>query len=129
MLHSREAASLAFSAKPRFLIFALGTQKKTLTIVAADTKSCIWLAKNRPEMKSMLWDTLLSSLCLWFWFLFAVWVLFLFVCFTNCLTPAFFTQKLWSFSCLSGRALDLRADLRLVALSIFTSLNLGLPVS
>ena len=51
------------------------------------------------------------------------------VCFTNCLTSAFFTQKLWSFSCLSGRALDLRIDLRLVALSIFTSLNLGLPVS
>ena len=60
---------------------------------------------------------------------FAVWVLFLFVCFTNCLTPAFFTQKLWSFSCLSGRALDLRVDLCLVALSILTSLNHGLPVS
>ena len=71
----------------------------------------------------------LWCLVVWSCFLFAVWVLFLFVCFTNCLTPAFFTQKLWSFSCLSGRALDLRVDLCLVALSIFTSLNLGLPVS
>ena len=55
--------------------------------------------------------------------------LLLAVCFQNCLTPAFFTQKLWSLSSLSGRALDLRVDLRLVALSIFTSLSLGLPVS
>ena len=48
-------------------------------------------------------------------------MLFLFVGFTNCLTSAFFTQKLWSFSCLGGRTLDLRLDLRPVALSIFTS--------
>ena len=79
-------------------------------------------------------------LCLWWscgvwlfgclvWFFVAVWVLFLSVCFPNCLTPAFFTQKLWSFSCLSGRALDLRVDLCLFALSIVTSLNHGLPVS
>ena len=33
------------------------------------------------------------------------------------------------FSCLSGRALDLRVDLRLAAPSFFTSLKLGLPVS
>ena len=33
------------------------------------------------------------------------------------------------FSCLSGRALDLRVDLRLLAPSFFTSLKLGLPVS
>ena len=40
-----------------------------------------------------------------------------------------FTQKLWSVSGLSGRALDLRLDLCLGAPSIFTSLKLGLPVS
>ena len=40
-----------------------------------------------------------------------------------------FTQKLWSVSCLSGRALDLRLDLCLGAPSFFTSLKLGLPVS
>ena len=40
----------------------------------------------------------------------------------NCLIRLFFTQKLWSLSSLSGRALDLLRDLCLGTPSIFTSL-------
>ena len=39
------------------------------------------------------------------------------------------TKVVEFFTCLSGRALDLRVDLGLVALRILTSLNHGLPVS
>ena len=53
-----------------------------------------------------------------FWFLFAFWFGSCLFCFTNSLTPSSFTQKLWSFSCLSGKALNLRVDLRLVAPSL-----------
>ena len=63
MSRSKEAAFPAFFTKLGFLIFALGTQKKTLTIVAVGIKYCILLAKNRREMKSMLWDTLMSFRC------------------------------------------------------------------
>ena len=39
------------------------------------------------------------------------------------------TKVVEFFTCLSGRALDLRVDSCLVALRILTSLNHGLPVS
>ena len=57
------------------------------------------------------------------WFLCFVWV----CCFGSVFVfelshSLLFTQKLWSFSGLSGRALDLLLDLCLGAPSIFTSL-------
>ena len=57
------------------------------------------------------------------WFLCFVWVCCLGSVFVFELSHSLlFTQKLWRFSGLSGRALDLLLDLCLGAPSIFTSL-------
>ena len=67
-----------------------------------------------------------GCLCL---FLFASWFCFCVLFYVLCHSLLLSHTSCRVFSCLSGRALDLRVDLRLVAPSFFTSLKLGLPVS